>query len=74
MVPKVDQLPTDARTQTDMAKRKADYTAVIKILIADRPLVCLYHQVGRAALSKQIAGVKMYPDTLIRVAFAGYTK
>ncbi len=72
--PKVDQLLNDARAQTDIAKRKADYTAAIKIMQADRPLIYLYHQVGRAAYSKQVAGLKMYPDTLIRVAFAGYTK
>ena len=41
---------------------------------ADRRLFYLYRQVGRAAYPKQVAGLKMYPDTLIRVAFAGYTK
>jgi peptide/nickel transport system substrate-binding protein len=71
---KVDQLLNDARIQTDIEKRQADYTSALKILLADRPIVYLYHQVGRAAFSKQIAGLKLYPDTLVRVAFAGYTK
>jgi peptide/nickel transport system substrate-binding protein len=72
--PKVDQLLNDARTQSDMAKRKADYKQVEQITGTDRPLIYLYHAVGRAASSKQVAGIKMYPDTLIRVAFAGFTK
>ena len=71
---KVDQLLNDARIQTDIEKRQADYTSALGILLTDRPIVYLYHQVGRVAFSKQIAGLKLYPDTLSRVAFAGYTK
>jgi peptide/nickel transport system substrate-binding protein len=72
--PKVDQLLNDARVQTDVEKRKADYKAALQILLTDRPIIYLYHAVGRAAYSKQTAGIKMYPDTLIRVALAGFTK
>ena len=71
---KVDQLLNDARTAVSMTARQADYKAAQLIMMNDRPLIYLYHQVGRAASSKQVAGITMYPDTLIRVAFAGYTK
>jgi peptide/nickel transport system substrate-binding protein len=71
---KVDQLLKQARTESDSATRKAIYKQVEQIMLTDRPLIYLYHQVGRAGLAKNLKGVTMYPDTLLRVAFAGFSK
>jgi hypothetical protein len=41
-------------------------------VLADRPLIYLYHPITRAGISTKVTGVTMYPDTLVRVAFAAY--
>jgi hypothetical protein len=35
-------------------------------------LIYLYHPVTRAGVQTQLTGVKLYPDTLLRVANASY--
>jgi hypothetical protein len=41
-------------------------------MLADQPLIYLYHPITFASLSTKLTGVKLYPDTLLRVAFAAY--
>jgi ABC-type transport system substrate-binding protein len=48
------------------------YRAAERIILADRPLIYLYYPVTRAGVSTSVKGVRMYPDTLLRVAFASY--
>jgi peptide/nickel transport system substrate-binding protein len=70
----VDKLLNKARRASSTKSRRGDYKTVVGTIIKDRPLIYLDHPIANAGLSKKLAGIKMYPDTLLRVAFAGYTK
>ena len=70
--PRLDLILNNARKAATEKARKTLYRAAQKIMLADRPLIYLYHPVVRAGVSKSLKGVQMYPDTLVRVAFAQY--
>ncbi len=72
--PRLDLILNNARKAATENARKTLYRAAQKIMLNDRPLIYLYHPVTRASLSTKLAGVTMYPDTLLRVAFAAYSK
>jgi peptide/nickel transport system substrate-binding protein len=72
--PTVDNLLNKARRAGSTKSRKTDYHMVIAQILKDRPLIYLDHPIANAGISKKVAGIHMYPDTLLRVAFAGYTK
>jgi peptide/nickel transport system substrate-binding protein len=68
--PRLDLILNNARKAATEKARKTLYRAAQQIILNDRPLIYLYHPVTRAALSKSLAGVALYPDTLLRVALA----
>lgn len=68
--PRLDLILRNARKATTEHARRTLYHAAEKILLQDRPLIYLYHGVTRAGIEKSLTGIKMYPDTLLRVAFA----
>jgi peptide/nickel transport system substrate-binding protein len=70
----VDKFLNKARHVNSTKARRADYKSVVTQLIKDRPLIYLDHPIANAGISNKVAGVSMYPDTLLRVAFAGYKK
>ena len=70
----VDRLLKAARVAVSAKARRAAYKALILQALKDRPIVYLYHPVTRAGVSKQLVGVKLYPDTLLRVSTAGFGK
>jgi peptide/nickel transport system substrate-binding protein len=70
--PRLDLILNNARKAATTKARMTLYKAAEQIMLQDRPLIYLYHAVTRAGLSKQLAGVTLYPDTLLRVAFAQY--
>jgi peptide/nickel transport system substrate-binding protein len=70
----VDKLLNKARRAASTKARRADYHGVEAQILKDRPLIYLDHPIANAGFSKKVGGIKMYPDTLLRVAFAGYTK
>ena len=70
--PRLDLILDNARKATTTTARGTLYKAAEQILITDRPLIFLYFPVIRAGLAKQLQGVTMYPDTLVRVAFAQF--
>jgi peptide/nickel transport system substrate-binding protein len=70
--PRLDLILNNARKASTEQARRTLYRAAEKIILADRPLIYLYHGVTRAGLDKTLKGVTMYPDTLVRVAFAQY--
>jgi hypothetical protein len=37
-------------------------------------LIYLDHPIAFSGISNRVSGVTLYPDTLLRVAFAGFTK
>jgi peptide/nickel transport system substrate-binding protein len=70
--PRLDLILNNARKASTEKARRTLYRAAEKIILADRPLIYLYHGVTRAGLDKSLKGVTMYPDTLLRVAFAQF--
>jgi len=70
--PSLDALLTQARQAQDVATRRDLYgQAVTKIQAAD-PLVYLYRQRNLTGVSNTVKGVQVFPDGVIRVAFAGF--
>ena len=70
--PRLDLILNNARKATTDKARQTLYRAAQKIMLADRPLIYLYHPVTRAGVAKSLQGVRLYPDTQLRVAFAQY--
>jgi peptide/nickel transport system substrate-binding protein len=46
----------------------------VTILQQDDALIYLYRQRNLTAVSKKIQGLQVFPDGVIRAAFAGFTK
>jgi peptide/nickel transport system substrate-binding protein len=72
--PKVDQLLAKARETQDISARAKIYGQVQAQTDKDDPIIYLYRQRNLTGVSKDVSGVQVYPDGIIRVAFAGYTK
>ena len=70
--PRLDLILNNARKAATTNARQTLYKAAEKIILQDRPLIYLYYPVTRAGLNKNLKGVTMYPDTLLRVAFAQF--
>ena len=64
--PAVDAELDAARTAEDMAGRLAHYAKVADRILADRPLIYLWHPTWLFATSTKITGFTAYPDGLIR--------
>jgi peptide/nickel transport system substrate-binding protein len=71
--PRIDILLNNARKASTLKARKTLYRAAQKVILEDRPLIYLYHGVTRAGVDKRLKSVQIYPDTLLRVAFAQFT-
>jgi peptide/nickel transport system substrate-binding protein len=69
---RLDLILNNARKASTPQARQTLYRAAQKLILADRPLIYLYHPVTRAGVSTSLTGVRLYPDTLLRVAFAAY--
>ncbi|HEY9334136.1 MAG TPA: ABC transporter substrate-binding protein [Kribbella sp.] len=72
--PDVDKLLTDARQSTDQAERVKLYGEVVGKLQQDDPIIYLYRQRNLTGVSKKLLGIQVYPDGVIRTAFAGFAK
>ena len=70
--PEVDKLLTDARQATDKAQRIKLYGDVVSKLQQDDPLIYMYRQRNLTGVSKKLLGIQVYPDGVIRTAFAGF--
>jgi peptide/nickel transport system substrate-binding protein len=46
---------------------------VQEALQEDNPLVYLYRQRNLTGVSSEVSGVQVFPDGIVRVAFAGFT-
>jgi peptide/nickel transport system substrate-binding protein len=72
--PALDSILTQARQSTDLAQRRELYgQAVTKIQDAD-PLIYLYRQRNLTGVSNSLKGVQVFPDGVVRLAFAGLAK
>jgi peptide/nickel transport system substrate-binding protein len=72
--PKVDRLLAQARETQDVAQRARLYGQVQTLTQKDDPIIYIYRQRNLTGVSKDVSGVQVFPDGIIRVAFAGYTK
>ncbi|MFE9188127.1 ABC transporter substrate-binding protein [Micromonospora sp. NPDC007208] len=72
--PQLDSLLTQARQSGDVEERRKLYGQAVTLLQQDDALIYLYRQRNLTAASKQIQGLQVYPDGVIRAAFAGFTK
>ena len=70
----VDQLLTQARESQDVSQRRDLYGKVTTALHQDDPLIYLYRQRNLTGVSTKLKGVQVFPDGVIRVAFAGFAK
>lgn len=64
----VDRLLNAARTTNDMDERRAIYAEAQDILMAELPIIYLYHQTWLWALRDNVSGFEGYPDGMIRLA------
>jgi peptide/nickel transport system substrate-binding protein len=71
---KLDYILNGARKSLSTKSRDTLYRAGMTIIHRARPLIYLYHPVDYFAVSKNVTGVQIYGDGLIRAQFAGYTK
>jgi peptide/nickel transport system substrate-binding protein len=69
---RLDLILNNARKASTVEARQTLYRAAQKLILADRPLIYLYHPVTRAGVATSLKSITMYPDTLLRVAFATY--
>jgi peptide/nickel transport system substrate-binding protein len=70
--PRLDFVLANARKAATEKARQTLYRVAQQIILKDRPLIYLYHGVTRAGISTQLKGLKLYPDTLLRVSNASY--
>lgn len=68
----LDDLLTQARQSTDQAERASLYGKVATRLRETAPLIYLYRQRNLTGVAGDLKGVQVFPDGVIRVAFAGY--
>ncbi|KAB1916245.1 ABC transporter substrate-binding protein [Micromonospora sp. AMSO31t] len=72
--PELDAALTQARQSNDLEERKKLYGQAVTILQQDDALIYLYRQRNLTAVSNKIQGLQVFPDGVIRAAFAGFTK
>jgi peptide/nickel transport system substrate-binding protein len=70
----VDALLEKARQALTLNERKDLYAQVVDKLHQDDPLIYLYRQRNLTGVSNSVKGVQVFPDGVIRVAFAGLAK
>lgn len=72
--PQLDTLLTQARQAGDVEERKTLYGQAVTLLQQDDALIYLYRQRNLTAVSKQLQGLQVFPDGVLRAAFAGFAK
>ncbi|HWD58214.1 MAG TPA: ABC transporter substrate-binding protein [Stellaceae bacterium] len=64
--PEVEAALDAARTASSTEDRMAQYTIVAQHVLADRPIIYLWHQKWLYAMNAKLTGFTPYPDGLIR--------
>lgn len=72
--PAVDKILDQARQSQSLAERRALYAKVVQMTEKDAPIVYLYRQSNLTGVSNTVKGVQVFPDGVVRVAFAGFAK
>lgn len=71
---RLDYILNGARKSLTTKSRDTLYHAALQVIATERPLIYLYHPIYYFGVSKNVTGVQVYGDGLIRAQFAGYTK
>jgi peptide/nickel transport system substrate-binding protein len=72
--PRLDYILNGARKSLTTKSRDTLYHAAMQVIYHDQPLVYLYHPVDYFGVSKNVTGVQVYGDGLIRLNNAAFTK
>jgi peptide/nickel transport system substrate-binding protein len=72
--PALDTLLAQARGATDAKQRASLYGKAAQLMAKDNPIIYLYRQRNLTGVSDTVKGVQVFPDGVIRVAFAGLAK
>jgi len=72
--PALDALLTSARTSTDQAERVRLYGEAVTEIQKTDPIIYLYRQRNLTGVTSKVSGVQVFPDGVLRVAFAGLTR
>jgi peptide/nickel transport system substrate-binding protein len=67
----LDDLLDQAREEQDPAQRRELYGKAVAQIQKDEPIIYLYRQRNLTGVSNTVKGVQVFPDGVIRVAFAG---
>ncbi|MEV0719876.1 ABC transporter substrate-binding protein, partial [Asanoa sp. NPDC050611] len=70
----LDAVLDQARQSSNLDERKKLYGQAVTLLQQDNPLIYLYRQANLTAFSNKVKGVQVFPDGVIRAAFAGFAK
>jgi peptide/nickel transport system substrate-binding protein len=70
-IPKLDNALDQARATNDRAKREQLYKQAVGIIRSDRPLIYLFHEKYLAGAGKNVVGMKVFGDGLMRFKEAG---
>ena len=70
----VDRATNQARSIHNPKRRIQQYHVALAQLSKDVPLIYLYNPINRGGVSRNVAGVQVFADGLIRAAFAGFKK
>lgn len=70
---RLDYILNGARKSLTTKSRDTLYRAAMQVIHRDRPLIYLYHPVYYFGVAKNVTGIQIYGDSLIRAAFAAYT-
>ena len=65
--PGVDELLNRSRTTRDPAQRTKIFEQIAAIVLADRPIIYLYHRHWLWAYTSKLTGLRTVPDGLVRV-------
>jgi peptide/nickel transport system substrate-binding protein len=72
--PGVDRATNQARAILDPQRRIAQYHAALVQVLKDMPLIYLYNPINRFGVEKNVGGVQIFGDGLIRAQYAGFRK
>lgn len=72
--PEIDRLIAEGRSVADPAQRAGIYDELTRKVQAAHAMIYLYRQKNYVVANKNVAGIRVYGDGLVRVTTAGYTR
>jgi peptide/nickel transport system substrate-binding protein len=69
----LDKVLDQGRTELDKAKRTQIYSQASQMIMDESPLIYLYHDKYFTGMGKNVTGVQIFGDGLLRFKEAGFT-